>query len=301
MMLTPMLDMSEWSGTYVTLTWLLLMPTVTMMLGSITIFYTDPGPKTFSGMQHLAAGILVGAVIWEIGPHMEAHSATEREAILIGFIMGFGVLMVMARFKPSWSCSKGESESHDLLKEATEGEESVAENQLYTLGFEESNLGMDEMHGKPGGVCPVGLIAAVWMNGAIDGTLIGIAYLGGSSAGIVTSLALAIEQGLLGVTTAKSVLRSGFSKGSTIAISLPLALPIPVCGLIAGALLANVSGEIYIALNSFGMAGLLYLVSEELLVEAHEDHNTDLWFVTIQFFAGVMFVILMDNFLPQDV
>jgi len=49
------------------------------------------------------------------------------------------------------------------------------------------------------------------------------------------------------------------------------------------------------------MAGLLYLVSEELLVEAHEDHNTDLWFVTIQFFAGVMFVILMDNFLPQDV
>jgi len=283
------------------LTWLLLMPTVTMMLGSITIFYSDPGPKTFSGMQHLAAGILVGAVIWEIGPHMEAHSATEREAILIGFVFGFGLLMVMARFKPGWSCGAQKEESHDLLKESHEGDESVAENQLYTLAFEESNLGMDDTHGKPVKACPVGLIAAVWMNGAIDGTLIGIAYLGGSSAGIVTSLALAIEQGLLGITTAKSVMRSGFGKGATIAISLPLALPIPVCGLTAGALLANVSGEIYIALNSFGMAGLLYLVSEELLVEAHEDHNTDLWFVTVQFFSGVMLVILMDNYLPHDI
>jgi len=286
-----------WTGQYLTLTWLLLAPTFTMMIGSICIFYSDPGPKTFSGMQHLAAGILIGAIVWEVGPHMEAHSDTEREAILIGFIFGFGLLMVMARFKPKWNCFDKEGETQDLL----EGEQVAVEsdNQLYNLGFEESNLGQP-IKTSSSAVCPIGLIAAVWMNGAIDGTLIGIAYLGGASAGVVTALALAIEQGLLGITTAKSVLRSGFSKSATIAISLPLALPIPICGLIAGVLLANISGEIYIAINSFGMAGLLYLVTEELLVEAHEDHHTDVWYVTINFFVGVMFVIVMDNFLPHD-
>jgi len=267
------------------------MPTATMMIGSIAIFYANPGPKSFSGMQHLASGILLGAIVWEIGPHMESHSNSEAESILLGFVLGFGLLMVMARFKPNFSCSKTPHEQDELLKT----DEPLSDKELYSLGFEEEGNS-----NKKHPVCPIGLIAAVWMNGAIDGTLIGIAYLGGAQAGVVTSMALAIEQGLLGVTTAKSILNSGFGKCGTIAISLPLALPIPVCGMVAGVLLANISGELYVGINAFGMAGLLYLVTEELLVEAHEDHETDTWYVTINVFLGFMIVILMDNFLPKD-
>jgi len=278
-------------GNYLTLSWLVFLPMGTMMLGSLLVFKVEPGPAAFSAMQHLASGILIGACVWEIGPHMEAHSDTEKESIILGYLVGFGLLMLMARFKCKWKpCQIYDNESQGLV------EEERGNKDFYSLDIEETNT---NNNGFAPGTCPIGLIAAVWMNGAIDGTLIGISYIGGGAAGLITALALAIEQGLLGITTAKSIMKS-FSASATLAISLSLAIPIPVCGLISGTLLANVSGAIYIGLNSFGLAGLLYLVTEELLVEAHEDHTTDTWYVTIQFFTGFLFVIAMDNFLPQD-
>jgi len=147
---------------------------------------------------------------------------------------------------------------------------------------------------------PIGLITAVWVNGAIDGLLIGIAYINSGTAGFITSVALSLEQCLLGMTTANSLSRTR-SQRLSVAVSLPLALPIPIFGLIAGTFLAGVDGSLFAGINAFGVAGLLYLVTEELLIEAHEDEETDRWFVSGLLFVGFIFVILLDVLMPTHV
>ena len=44
---------------------------------------------------------------------------------------------------------------------------------------------------------------------------------------------------------------------------------------------------LFIGLMSFGASALLYMVAEELLLEAHEDNATDhVWWVDLQLYVG---------------
>jgi len=146
------------------------------------------------------------------------------------------------------------------------------------------------------GKIPYGLITAVWVNGAIDGLLIGIAFVSSGAAGIITSIALGIEQGLLGITTTKSLAKK-FSNLKTFIIAVLLVVPIPIFGMIAGKFLNGLSGAVFAAINAFGLSGLLYLVTEELLIEAHEEEGTDKWYVSIHTFLGFLIVIVLHEFL----
>ena len=56
--------------------------------------------------------------------------------------------------------------------------------------------------------------------------------------------------------------------------------------------LAGLTGVAFDAVLAFGVAALLYLVTEELLVEAHEVPETAL--VTSIFFVGFLLLLLID-------
>ncbi len=63
-------------------------------------------------------------------------------------------------------------------------------------------------------------------------------------------------------------------------------------GSLAGAtILQQLSKETLEAVLSFGLAALLYLVTEELLVEAHEEPETPL--ITSAFFAGFLLFLIL--------
>jgi ZIP family zinc transporter len=64
-------------------------------------------------------------------------------------------------------------------------------------------------------------------------------------------------------------------------------------GAVAGSLLlGNLSGGALDVVLAFGVAALLYLVTEELLVEAHEREDTP-W-VTALFFIGFLVLFVLE-------
>ena len=66
-----------------------------------------------------------------------------------------------------------------------------------------------------------------------------------------------------------------------------------LAGAVAGTLAAGaLSGGALAGLLAFGVAALLYLVTEELLVEAHETEDTPL--ATATFFAGFLALLLLE-------
>lgn len=70
-------------------------------------------------------------------------------------------------------------------------------------------------------------------------------------------------------------------------------------GGVGGAALATVVAAhplYHLALISFGVAALLYLVTEELLLEAHESHDADhVWWIDLCFFIGFMAAFVVEK------
>lgn len=150
------------------------------------------------------------------------------------------------------------------------------------LGGEES--------GAEGGANATQLVA-VGVDITIDGLLIGIAFAAGAKQGLLLTAALAMELLSLGLAMAASLSAAGASRARTIVLPVAISLLL-VAGAVAGeTVLSGASQHTLVGVLSFGSAALLYLVTEELLVEAHEAANTR--FATSMFFAGFLLFLLL--------
>ncbi|WP_336807558.1 transporter [Fulvimonas yonginensis] len=143
---------------------------------------------------------------------------------------------------------------------------------------------------------PIGMTLVVGTDVLIDGLLIGIAFAAGAREGALVTVALAIEMVSLGLATAASLARAGASRTRSIVSTMVLAL-LPMAGAVAGnLLLAGLSDRWMEAVLALAAATLLYLVTEELLVEAHEVPEAP-W-MTALFFAGFIALLLLDMATP---
>lgn len=143
---------------------------------------------------------------------------------------------------------------------------------------------------------PIALIAMVGVDILIDGLVLGIGFASGGTAGLVLTIALTLEILFLGLSVA-TVMGSGSGAlsrpGAIVGVTTALALLLPLgamVGLPAGAL----PGPWLAGLFAFGLVALLYLVTEELLVEAHED-KADTPPVTAMFFVGFLALIVLEE------
>ena len=70
-----------------------------------------------------------------------------------------------------------------------------------------------------------------------------------------------------------------------------------VLGGAGGALLAAAVADtaLHVGLISFGVAALLYLVTEELLLEAHSEGEGHVWWVDCAYFAGFLGSFLLEK------
>ena len=138
---------------------------------------------------------------------------------------------------------------------------------------------------------PVGLLVGVGVDIAIDGLLLGIGFAAGAKEGVLLTLALSIEVLSLGLATATSLGEAGFPRARAAAVVAALSL-LFFAGAAAGAtLLRQLAGHTLEIVLSFGLAALLFLVTEELLVEAHEEEETA-W-LTTAFFAGFLLFLIL--------
>ncbi|MBI2750449.1 MAG: transporter [Burkholderiales bacterium] len=138
---------------------------------------------------------------------------------------------------------------------------------------------------------PTSLILVSGVDIALDGLLIGISFAAGERQGLLITVALTLEVLFLGVATAAAMGGRG-ARQRVVATTLAFAALLLAGAGIGAYFLAGVNGVILDAVMSFGVAALLYLVTEELLVEAHEVDETPL--LTSLFFVGFLALLLIE-------
>lgn len=142
---------------------------------------------------------------------------------------------------------------------------------------------------------PTSLIMMLGFDIAVDGLLIGLGFAAGVKQGMLLTMALTLEVLFLGLSGAAALKNSGSSRNRILLITLGFSLTL-IAGAWAGqALLAGASDMLLDAFLAFGLAALLYLVTEELLVEAHEVPETSA--LTAMFFVGFILLLTVEMFI----
>lgn len=138
---------------------------------------------------------------------------------------------------------------------------------------------------------PVGLVTLIGVDILIDGLVLGLAFASGQREGLVLGIALSVEVLFLGlaVTTAFGKITS---RAKAIGATAGIALLLPV-GALLGAPAHALPPHMLSGLFAFGLIALLYLVTEELLVEAHEVKDRPV--TTALFFAGFLLLVVLEE------
>lgn len=135
----------------------------------------------------------------------------------------------------------------------------------------------------------------------MDGFLIGVACALSRRAGCILALANCLEMAFLGMAVSMRVRKctasSKFVRHACITVP-PL---IMLLATVLGSLVGSISKSypiLFVTFVAFGVIALLYLVFNELLVEAREAQEGEVrWWVTAVVFVGIYVVIMMDQFI----
>lgn len=126
----------------------------------------------------------------------------------------------------------------------------------------------------------------------IDGLLIAIGLAAGVFGGLVLLIGLSLETLALGLSITPALVRQGATRARAIATMGGLGLMILV-GAAVGYVTTGASPPVLAGIFGFGVAALLYLVTEELLAEAHETEDTPL--ITATFFIGFLIPLVLTS------
>jgi zinc transporter, ZIP family len=136
------------------------------------------------------------------------------------------------------------------------------------------------------------LVVTVAIDIAIDGLLLGLGFALGQTAGMLLAIALGCEFLARGLATSAQLIKGGMSRLKAIATMVGLAI-VPFSTAWAGfGLLSGLSAGLLVGFLAFAAAVFLWLVTEELLVEAHE--VPEMPWATSLFFVGFLLLLLID-------
>lgn len=141
---------------------------------------------------------------------------------------------------------------------------------------------------------PVGMMSAIGIDIFIDGLVLGLAFLAGEKAGLLLTIALTLEVLFLGLTVTAELGETIRSRAKIVAASVALALLLPI-GALAATPVALLPATVIAGFLTFGLIALLYLVTEELLVEAHAQPDSPL--ITAMFFVGFLGLLMVEEVL----
>lgn len=137
---------------------------------------------------------------------------------------------------------------------------------LFMYGLKLWTMRLEHQATLSGTASGMGLLLATFIDVATDGFIIGAGFAAGGGTGTILALGLSVELLFLGLA-----LTSEATKGwRIIAISGALGGTVLVFSLIGNTLLSGASNAVIGGALAFSAAALLYLVTEELLMEAHE-------------------------------
>lgn len=138
---------------------------------------------------------------------------------------------------------------------------------------------------------PAATLVVTGIDLVVDGLLIGIGFAGGGAVGPLLAFALTIELLGLGVAVALELLEAGYTRAKVVTTTGALSLLVAVGGILGSTALAHLGGDALSVVLAFATAALLYLVTEELLSEAHETPDTPA--LTATFFVGFLLILVL--------
>ncbi|WP_423140824.1 ZIP family metal transporter [Parablastomonas sp. CN1-191] len=158
-----------------------------------------------------------------------------------------------------------------------------------TLGVA-TMLGVKSLEGRWKG--PIGMITAIGIDLVVDGLVLGLAFLGGAKAGVLMTIALTLEVLFLGLTVTAKLGEALASRFRVVALSVGLALLLPA-GVLVATPVVLLPPHVIGGFLTFGLMALLYLVTEELLVEAHEKPDSPI--ISAMFFVGFLGLLIVEE------
>lgn len=150
---------------------------------------------------------------------------------------------------------------------------------LWTLRLEHRA----EASGEGGG-SSTGLLIATFIDVATDGFIIGAGFSAGGETGTILALGLSVELLFLGLALVSDTIKGW----RVIGLSGALGATVMLFAVLGNVLLAGASTAVIGGTLAFSAAALLYLVTEELLMEAHEHEVKEKPFSTLVLFAGFL-------------
>jgi ZIP family zinc transporter len=235
-----------------------VVPLITMFMGGFFGATFNVKNRARSSFLHLAAGVVFAVVAIELLPDIVEKQNVVTVAI--GFFAGLAIMLIIKHYT-----RKSEKKHKEIIS---------------TERIEKENIK----------ILPWGLLVGIAIDIILDGILLGVGFSAGKSEGILLCVALSLEVLALGLVVSTELKKEMFKKRLILFITLVLSFSIVVGALIGSILLNLISNNILDGVLAFGLAALMYLVTEELLVEAHEDIDTP--FSTAIFFVG-FFIFLM--------
>ncbi len=142
---------------------------------------------------------------------------------------------------------------------------------------------------------PAGLGGASAIDALIDGLVLGLGFTAGQHQGMLLAIALAIEFLFLGLSIA-TAFAQGTSRWVVVGATAGIALIVPI-GALSAIPIGSLPTPYQTAAYAFGLIAFLYLVTEELLVEAHEKPETA-WGAAL-FFIGFLALTVLDELIGK--
>jgi zinc transporter, ZIP family len=128
----------------------------------------------------------------------------------------------------------------------------------------------------------MGLLMATFVDVATDGFIIGAGFAANGEAGTILALGLSVELLFLGMALASETVKGW----RVVGLSTGLGLTVLLFAVMGSVLLGGASQQLIGGVLAFSAAALLYLVTEELLIEAHTVEEKPI--STLVLFAGFL-------------
>ncbi|MDQ2665630.1 MAG: transporter [Gemmatimonadota bacterium] len=248
-----------------------IIPVVFTIVGAAAGVYFPLLARLRSHVLHLAAGVVFAVVAVELLPEI------QRRALVWDVVWGFGLgIVTMLAVDKILDRIRGDDDQE--VDATAPGGDDAATHPSATGLPRTARI-------------PVSLLVAVAIDFLLDGVLVGVGFAAGARIGILLALAEAAEQLSVGLALAGELRTAGMTRGRILSTITALGSLVFVSAVAGATVLSGLPDGAMEIVLSFGAAALLYLVTEELLREAHEERESTSG--TAMFFVGFLVFLVI--------